>query len=169
MQRLANVKELKPAKATRPEDYFVALSECHFMNEASMGEISYYPGFERWWKSIDGVMRAWADRDLHGGGAMPPPRAHALIKYMDEAGMNPRGPHAVRVLDGRTDFTREGLMAAAYDPYLTAFARLIPGLAAAYEAAPAGDPLKARVGLSRCSTPGQGKPVHMGKDGSVSA
>jgi hypothetical protein len=27
----------------RPEDYFVALSECHFMNEQSMAEISYYP------------------------------------------------------------------------------------------------------------------------------
>ena len=87
-KRKANVKELKPAKATKPEDFFVALSECHFMNEQSMGEISYYPGFERWWKSIDGVMRAWADRDLHGGGAMPPPRAHALIKYMDEAGVD---------------------------------------------------------------------------------
>ena len=75
------------------------------------------------------------------------PKREAFPKYMDSAGMNPRGPHAVRVLDGRSDFTREGLMAAAYDPYLTAFARLIPGLAAAYEAAPAGDPLKARVGL----------------------
>ncbi|HEX7944748.1 MAG TPA: penicillin acylase family protein, partial [Phenylobacterium sp.] len=75
------------------------------------------------------------------------PKKEAFPKYMDQAGMNPRGPHAVRVLDGRSDFTREGLMKAAYDPYLTAFARLIPGLAAAYEAAPAGDPLKARVGL----------------------
>src|SRR4029450_3907430 len=81
-------KPAKPAKATRPEDYFVALSECHFMNEQSMAEMSYYPGFTRWWQSIDGVMRAWADRDLHGGGAMPPPRAHALINYMDEAGVD---------------------------------------------------------------------------------
>src|SRR6185503_12416814 len=37
-KRKANVKELKPAKATKPEDFFVALSECHFMNEQSMGE-----------------------------------------------------------------------------------------------------------------------------------
>ena len=64
------------------------------------------------------------------------PRREAFPKYMDTAGANPRGPHAVRVLSGRTEFTREGLLAAAYDPYLTAFARLIPTLAVAYDAAP---------------------------------
>jgi predicted TIM-barrel fold metal-dependent hydrolase len=69
-------------------DYFVALSECHFMNPGSMEEMSYYPGFERWWRSVDGVMRAWADRSLEGGGDMPEPRAAALIKYMDEAGVD---------------------------------------------------------------------------------
>lgn len=67
------------------KDYFVALSECHFMNPESMEEMSYYPGYERWWKSIDGVMRAWGgNRDLAGGEAMPEPRAHALIEYMDK-------------------------------------------------------------------------------------
>jgi acyl-homoserine-lactone acylase len=64
---------------------------------------------------------------------------------MDEAGENPRGPHAVRVLEGRTDFTREGLLKAAFDPYLTAFARLVPTLVAAYDAAPDGDPVKAKL------------------------
>ena len=74
-------------KATK--DHFVALSECHFMNPESMHEISYYPGFERWWKSIDGVMRSWAGgRDLAGGAAMPEPRAHDLIKYMDKFGVD---------------------------------------------------------------------------------
>jgi predicted TIM-barrel fold metal-dependent hydrolase len=68
------------------KEYFVALSECHFMNPESMEEMSYYPGYERWWKSIDGVMRAWGgDRDLSGGEAMPEPRAHALIEWMDKA------------------------------------------------------------------------------------
>ena len=67
---------------------FVALSECHFMNPDSMEEMSYYPNFERWWRSVDGVMRAWADRALDGGGDMPEPRASALIKYMDEAGVD---------------------------------------------------------------------------------
>jgi predicted TIM-barrel fold metal-dependent hydrolase len=70
------------------DDHFVALTECHFMNPGSMEEMSYYPNFERWWKSVDGVMRAWAGRSLAGGGDMPEPRASALIKYMDEAGVD---------------------------------------------------------------------------------
>jgi predicted TIM-barrel fold metal-dependent hydrolase len=70
------------------KDYFVALTECHLMNEASLAEMSYYPNFRRWWESVDGVMRAWANRDLSEGGDMPPPRAAALIKYMDEAGVD---------------------------------------------------------------------------------
>jgi acyl-homoserine-lactone acylase len=57
-------------------------------------------------------------------------------RYMDRNGESPRGLHALRVLEGRHDFTIEGLRAAAYDPYLTAFARLIPGLLSAYDAAP---------------------------------
>jgi acyl-homoserine-lactone acylase len=40
------------------------------------------------------------------------------------------------VLQGRKDFTLERLRDAAYDSYLPAFARLIPGLVAAYDAAP---------------------------------
>src|SRR5207253_1959169 len=54
-----------------------------------------------------------------------------------------RGYHALRVLSNRTDFTIEGLRAAAYDSYLPAFEKLIPPLVAAYDAAPATDPLKA--------------------------
>ncbi len=73
------------------------------------------------------------------------PKREAFPKYVDEAGQNPRGPHAIRVLEGRTDFTLESLVGAAYDSYLTAFARLIPTLTAAYDAAPAGDPLKAKL------------------------
>jgi predicted TIM-barrel fold metal-dependent hydrolase len=70
-------------------DYFVALSECHFMNEASLAEMSYYPEFERWWQSVDGVMRAWAGRNLTGEDAdWPAPVASELIKYMDEAGVD---------------------------------------------------------------------------------
>jgi predicted TIM-barrel fold metal-dependent hydrolase len=69
-------------------DYFVALSECHFMNEASMAEMSYYPNFQRWWQSVDGVMRAWAGRNLAEGGDMPAPRASELIKYMDSSGVD---------------------------------------------------------------------------------
>ena len=70
-------------------NHFVALSECHFMNPQAMEEMEYYPGFEAWWKSIDGVMRSWGGgRDLAGGDAMPEPRAHALIEWMDKANVD---------------------------------------------------------------------------------
>jgi len=69
-------------------DHFVALTECHLMNEGSLAEMSYYPNFQRWWQSVDGVMRAWAGRDLAGGGEMPRPIASELIKHMDEGGVD---------------------------------------------------------------------------------
>jgi acyl-homoserine-lactone acylase len=73
------------------------------------------------------------------------PKKADYPKYMDTFGENPRGIHATRVLTDRKDFTLPGLLGAAYDPYLTAFARLIPPLVAAYDAAPTDDPLKARL------------------------
>jgi len=68
-----------------------------------------------------------------GVGSIPAAR---FPRYMDTAGETPRGLHALRVLDGRRDFTLEALRTAAYDPYLTAFARLTPGLLKAYDVAP---------------------------------
>jgi hypothetical protein len=68
------------------QDHFVALSECHFMNPVTMAEITYYPNTQRWWASVDGVMRAWSGRDLTG--EWPHPIAEELIKYMDEAGVD---------------------------------------------------------------------------------
>jgi acyl-homoserine-lactone acylase len=50
------------------------------------------------------------------------------------------------VLSGRKDFTPPTLIAAAYDPYLTAFADLIPTLSKAYDETPDSDPVKARLG-----------------------
>ncbi|WP_421738703.1 penicillin acylase family protein [Caulobacter sp.] len=73
------------------------------------------------------------------------PKKADFPKYMDTFGENPRGVHATRVLTDRKDFTLPGLIGAAYDPYLTAFARLLPTLTAAYDAAPSGDPLKAKL------------------------
>lgn len=72
------------------------------------------------------------------------PKRDAFPRYMDTAGETPRGVHAIRVLEGRSGFTLERLRAAAYDPDLPAFDRLIPALAAAFEAAP-GD---VRAGLA---------------------
>jgi acyl-homoserine-lactone acylase len=73
------------------------------------------------------------------------PKAADFPRYMDEVGESPRGEHAVRVLDARRDFTLQTLIAAAYDPYLTAFARDIPLLLAAYDRLEAADPLKATL------------------------
>ncbi|HWU79417.1 MAG TPA: penicillin acylase family protein, partial [Caulobacter sp.] len=71
------------------------------------------------------------------------PRKADYPKYMDSAGENPRGIHADLVLKDARNLTLGGLIDKAYDPYLTAFARLIPTLEAAYAATPDGDPVKA--------------------------
>ncbi|WP_395443014.1 acylase [Caulobacter sp. UC70_42] len=73
------------------------------------------------------------------------PKKAAYPKYMDTAGENPRGLHAERVLKDVRNLTLGGLIDKAYDPYLTAFARLVPILEAAYIATPDGDPLRTRV------------------------
>ena len=67
-------------------NHFVALSECHFMNPGTLAEVAYYPNNQRWWDSVDGVMRAWSGRDLTG--EWPHPLAEELIKYMDEAAVD---------------------------------------------------------------------------------
>jgi acyl-homoserine-lactone acylase len=73
------------------------------------------------------------------------PRREQFPAYMDDAGESPRGLHAIRVLEGRKDFTLDRLRDAAFDSYLTAFARLMPSLLAAYDSAPAADSLKTRL------------------------
>jgi len=67
------------------------------------------------------------------------PKAKDFPRYMDQVGESPRGLHAVRVLNSRRDFTLQSLMTAAYDPYLTAFARYVPLLLAAYDRLPTED------------------------------
>lgn len=73
------------------------------------------------------------------------PDADDYPRYFDRAGENPRGPQAVRVLSARDDFTPQRLIAAAFDPHLTAFARLLPGLVAAWDRLPAGNGQKAKL------------------------
>ncbi len=73
------------------------------------------------------------------------PRPADFPKYMDSAGPNPRGAHAPLVLEGKTDFTLQSLMSAAYDSYMPAFAQLIPSLVAAYDSTPGTDPLKVKL------------------------
>lgn len=73
------------------------------------------------------------------------PKQASYPRYMDSAGENPRGLHATRVLSDRKDFTLDGLRDAAYDPYLTAFAPLIPSLVAAWDGLAVDDPVKAKL------------------------
>jgi acyl-homoserine-lactone acylase len=65
--------------------------------------------------------------------------------YMWSLPQNPRGVHAERVLQGTHDLTLDGLIAKAYDSYLTAFEPLVPAVARDWEALPEADPLKARL------------------------
>jgi len=73
------------------------------------------------------------------------PRPQDYPAYMSVNGENARGIHAVRVLQGKKDFTIDSLIAAAYDSQLTAFEPLLPLLVRAYDEAPASDLSKAAV------------------------
>jgi predicted TIM-barrel fold metal-dependent hydrolase len=102
-------------------DHFVALTECHFMNPQTMSEIDYYPGVQRWWGSVDGVMRAWAGRDLTSPDAeWPHPIASELIKYMDQAGVDVafclREP-MMDVTGGVVSLSTNGFMLQQIEPY----------------------------------------------------
>jgi acyl-homoserine-lactone acylase len=66
-------------------------------------------------------------------------------KYVDNGVESARALHAIRVLENKRDFTLETLRAAAYDSYLTWFDKPLPALIKAWDAAPAGDPLKAKT------------------------
>src|SRR6185369_13442622 len=69
----------------------------------------------------------------------------AFPSYVDRGTEeSPRGKHALRVFPGKTDFTVDSLLAAAYDSYLPYFAEEIPPLVKAWDAAPAGE-LKNKV------------------------
>jgi acyl-homoserine-lactone acylase len=68
------------------------------------------------------------------------PAREDFPRYMDTYGENARGVHAIMLLRDRTDFTLDGLVNAAYDSYLPAFAELIPPLIRAYDGAEASDP-----------------------------
>ena len=71
------------------------------------------------------------------------PRREDFPAYMWTNPENARGINAVRVLRDRKDFTLDRLIAAAYDPTLPAFERLLPALYSAYESLPATDPRRA--------------------------
>lgn len=61
------------------------------------------------------------------------PKKENYPYYMATEPENFRGIHAVKVLTGKKDFTLDKLIETAYDPYLPAFERLIPGLIEAFD------------------------------------
>ncbi|KPK64932.1 MAG: penicillin amidase [Gemmatimonas sp. SG8_38_2] len=73
------------------------------------------------------------------------PKREDYPNYVESGGENPRGIHAIRVLEGKTDFTLSSLIEAAYDSYLPAFAELIPPLLEAWDRTAASRPLKAEL------------------------
>lgn len=77
-------------------------------------------------------------------GASSPKKAN-YPAYVETNGENPRGVHAIRVLDKKKDFIPDSLMAAAFDSYLPEFEILVPTLVKAYDQTPAANPLKARL------------------------
>jgi acyl-homoserine-lactone acylase len=70
------------------------------------------------------------------------PRREDYPKYMDTYGENPRGQHATLVLNNRKWFTLDGLRDAAFDPYLPAFAKVVPALVSAFDQLPADSPFR---------------------------
>jgi len=73
------------------------------------------------------------------------PKKEDFPVYVETGGESARGLHAIRVLQDKKDFTVDSLIAAAYDSYLTWFEKPIPCLLKAWDDAPAGDALKAKL------------------------
>lgn len=70
--------------------------------------------------------------------------------YVEQGTENARGVHAMRVLKGKSGFTLDSLLAAAYDSELPWFEKTVPALVQAWRAAPAGalkEKLKEPVGV----------------------
>jgi acyl-homoserine-lactone acylase len=73
------------------------------------------------------------------------PKEKDYPSYMDRNGENPRGVHAVQVLENAVGLTKDTLRDAAFDRAQPEFARLIPALVKAYDQLPAGHAMKAKL------------------------
>jgi acyl-homoserine-lactone acylase len=73
------------------------------------------------------------------------PKRDAYPAYMWTKGENPRGLHALEVLEPLRAVTLDGLIAAAYDAHLTAFDVLLPPLLQAYDGLNSADPRRERL------------------------
>ena len=72
-------------------------------------------------------------------------RQKDYARYVDSGTENARGLHAIKVLEGKKDFTLEKLQAAAYDSYLPWFEKPVPALIKAWDSLPPNDALKTRT------------------------
>jgi len=73
------------------------------------------------------------------------PKKDKYPRYVERNSENPRGIHAIKVLDARKDFTVDSLVSAAYDSYLPEFDVMLPPLFKAYDAAPGSSALKSKL------------------------
>jgi len=64
------------------------------------------------------------------------PKKESYPRYMSIDRENFRGVHAIRLLKKADSLTIDKLIELAYDPYLPAFEKLIPGLVEAYDKSP---------------------------------
>jgi acyl-homoserine lactone acylase PvdQ len=65
--------------------------------------------------------------------------------YVESGTETARGLHAIRVLQGKKDFTLNSLITAAFDSYLPWFEKPLPALIKAWNNAAPSDPLKAKL------------------------
>ncbi len=73
------------------------------------------------------------------------PKAVDFPPYMDQAGPNARGLHAVQVLNAQEKFTAQTLIEAAHDSHLPGMQELVPKLLTAYSRLPADDSRRVRL------------------------
>jgi len=73
------------------------------------------------------------------------PKKENYPAYVEMGGESARGLHAVKLLESRTDFTLDSLIAAAYDSYLPWFEKTVAALLKAWDELPEGDPQKVRL------------------------
>jgi acyl-homoserine-lactone acylase len=71
------------------------------------------------------------------------PKQKDFPAYVDSGSENPRGVHAIRVLDGKKGFTLDSLIAAAYDSYMPEFEIQVPLLLKASDTAR--EPLRSKL------------------------
>ena len=77
-----------------------------------------------------------------GRGSIDPRK---FPRYMDQYGWNARTDHMLRLLEGTGKFSARGLNQAAYDRANPGLDRLLPGLIAAFDGLPKGDPRRAAL------------------------